>query len=256
MVIFIICMISAKEWNKLSGLSSYKQHVCIMILYSLLLLLIGSTVFIYQSISEIFIIRCILLISLIWWTVTLFLIIYYPYSAIFWKNSNKLKLIFGMLAIIPFFCGMLSLRQHHYTEDNFIGSLWIFYVILLVWSIDSGAYIFGYILGRHKLIPNVSPNKTWEGLIGGLFISMLFAYLFNKYVSLNIKYFTLIICSLITMLSSILGDLTESMLKREAGMKDSGNLIPGHGGILDRIDSLIAAIPIFSCLILLIFDII
>ena len=93
--------------------------------------------------------------------------------------------------------------------------------MILVWGADSGAYMFGKMFGKHKLAPKVSPGKTWQGFFGGLL--------------------------------KVLGDLTESMFKREAGIKDSGNLIPGHGGILDRIDSLTAAVPVFACLLLLVF---
>lgn len=125
--------------------------------------------------------------------------------------------------------------------------------MLLVWSVDSGAYIFGKLFGKNKLAPKISPDKTWEGLIGGLITSGLIAWLIGCYAPLQIVTSTLVVCSVITVLASVLGDLVESMFKREAGIKDSGSLIPGHGGILDRIDSLSAAVPAFACMMLLIF---
>ncbi len=125
--------------------------------------------------------------------------------------------------------------------------------MFLVWAADSGAYLFGRLFGKHKLAPCVSPGKTWEGFFGGLLTSAFISWLFGLWAPLVVAPATLLICSLIAALASVLGDLTESMFKREAGIKDSGHLIPGHGGILDRIDSLTAAVPVFSCLLLLVF---
>ena len=98
-----------------------------------------------------------------------------------------------------------------------------------------------------------SPGKTWEGFLGGLVSSALLAWLFASFAPLTVSAGTLIVCAVVATLASVLGDLTESMFKREAGIKDSGSLIPGHGGILDRIDSLTAAVPVFACLLLLVF---
>ena len=122
------------------------------------------------------------------------------------------------------------------------------YLFLLVWGADSGAYFVGRKFGRKKLAPNVSPNKSVEGLYGGVVTSMLIViavallYLEMTWPEL-ILFLTL---SVITVFSSVLGDLFESMIKRRAGIKDSGRILPGHGGVLDRIDSLLAAAPIFA----------
>ena len=103
------------------------------------------------------------------------------------------------------------------------------------------------------MAPKVSPGKTWEVFAGGLLTSALIAWLFGRYAPLDVVPSTLLICSVVAALASVLGDLTESMFKREAGIKDSGHMIPGHGGILDRIDSLTAAVPVFACLMLLVY---
>ena len=122
------------------------------------------------------------------------------------------------------------------------------YVFLLVWGADSGAYFVGRKFGKKKLAPFVSPNKSVEGLYGGIATTIVIM-LVVQYFYLNLTPFQIIlflILSIITVFASVLGDLFESMIKRRAGIKDSGRVLPGHGGVLDRIDSLLAAAPIFA----------
>ena len=125
---------------------------------------------------------------------------------------------------------------------------WLLYVFLMVWCADSGAYFVGRKLGRRKMAPNVSPNKSMEGLAGGLVTGLLvvFAISVFKLELSGTALLAFVALSAITILASVLGDLFESMLKRRAGVKDSGTILPGHGGILDRIDSLLSATPIFA----------
>jgi len=121
----------------------------------------------------------------------------------------------------------------------------IFFILIVTWGVDTGAYYTGRHLGRHKLSPNISPGKTVEGAIGGLIsciLSALFArWLFLPELSINNTLFLGIVFGII----SQIGDLSESMLKRGAGVKDSGSLLPAHGGILDRVDSVIFTLPVF-----------
>ena len=125
---------------------------------------------------------------------------------------------------------------------------WLMYLFLLVWGADSGAYFVGRKLGKKKLAPNVSPNKSVEGLYGGIFTAMLIVVVVEVvYLDLTFaQHILFLILSVVTVFSSVLGDLFESMIKRRAGIKDSGRILPGHGGVLDRIDSLLAAAPIFA----------
>ncbi|MFC6167659.1 phosphatidate cytidylyltransferase [Acinetobacter terrestris] len=125
---------------------------------------------------------------------------------------------------------------------------WLMYLFLLVWGADSGAYFVGRKLGKRKLAPDVSPNKSVEGLYGGIVTAMIIVVAVEVvYLDLTLaQHILFLILSVVTVFSSVLGDLFESMIKRRAGIKDSGCILPGHGGVLDRIDSLLAAAPIFA----------
>jgi phosphatidate cytidylyltransferase len=122
------------------------------------------------------------------------------------------------------------------------GHLAVFYALLIVWLADSGAYFAGRQWGVTKLAPRVSPGKTWAGLWGGLAVCALLALGVATWRELPLL--PLLAVTLVVSLYSVVGDLTESMAKRFAGVKDSGSLIPGHGGVLDRFDSLLAAAPL------------
>ncbi|AKP32877.1 phosphatidate cytidylyltransferase [Yersinia aleksiciae] len=252
-VTLFVCMLAAWEWGQLAGFATRSQRIWLAILCGFLLVLMLLSLPAYQHSAHLPQVSVPLWLSMGWWLAALLLVLTYPRSAAFWRDSRLLRIIFGILTIVPFFWGMVALRQYGYDQHHNIGAWWLLYVMLLVWGADSGAYMFGKLFGKHKLAPKVSPGKTWEGLIGGLLTSALISWLFGRYAPLDIIPEKLLICSVVAALASVLGDLTESMFKREAGIKDSGHLIPGHGGILDRIDSLTAAVPVFACLMLLVF---
>lgn len=252
-VTLVVCMLAAWEWGQLAGFASRSQRIWLAILCGFLLVLMLLSLPAYQHSAHLPQVSVPLWLSMGWWVAALLLVLTYPRSAALWRDSHLLRIIFGILTIVPFFWGMVALRQYGYEQNHHIGAWWLLYVMLLVWGADSGAYMFGKLFGKHKLAPKVSPGKTWEGLIGGLLTSALISWLFGRYAPLDIIPEILLICSVVAALASVLGDLTESMFKREAGIKDSGHLIPGHGGILDRIDSLTAAVPVFACLMLLVF---
>ena len=122
--------------------------------------------------------------------------------------------------------------------------------MLTVIAADTGAYFTGKAFGRHKLLANVSPGKSWEGFWGGLLACLLLGLLVEIYTGF-VQWQALFIIMLFTSLGSVLGDLLESMVKRHRDVKDSGSVLPGHGGMLDRIDSITAAAPIFTLGIIL-----
>jgi phosphatidate cytidylyltransferase len=187
-----------------------------------------------------------------WWLIASGLAMSYPKSAGLWEHSNVLRHLFGLLTLLPFLWSIVILRGQHYYLDPYYGSKLVLFVCLIVWAADSGAYFAGKSLGKRKMAPHVSPNKTIEGLIGGIAAalvvawgsSLLFDIQFTSYVSMTI-------ITLATVVISVLGDLVESMFKRVSKIKDSSNIIPGHGGVLDRVDSLTAAFPVFALLYLI-----
>ena len=252
-VTLVVCMLAAWDWGQFSGFTSRTQRVWLAVLCGFILAVMLFTLPEYNPEIHQPLVAGSLWISLAWWVAALLLVLFYPGSAALWRHSKVLRLIFGLLTIIPFFWGMVALRAWHYDENHYSGAIWLLYVMILVWGADSGAYMFGKLFGKHKLAPKVSPGKTWQGFIGGLFTAAIISWGYGVWANLEVAPSILLVCSIFAALASVLGDLTESMFKREAGIKDSGHLIPGHGGILDRIDSLTAAVPVFACLLLLVF---
>ena len=132
----------------------------------------------------------------------------------------------------------------------FLESETLLFIFILTWTFDTFAYLFGVKFGKHKIMPSISPKKSWEGFAGGYFLTLIAAYITSKYPS-KIDFQFAIITALILPFTATLGDFIESHFKRKSGVKDSGNFIPGHGGILDRIDSLMITIPVLYILTIL-----
>ncbi|WP_019934218.1 phosphatidate cytidylyltransferase [Oceanimonas smirnovii] len=182
----------------------------------------------------------------LWWLVALPLVLRYPQSRGLWQNRPWLKALFALLSLVPFFWSLLVLRSYQYEQDAHYGAWLLLFVMALVWAADTGAYFAGKAFGKHKLCPRVSPGKTIEGMLGGVLAACLLALAVTYAIDLSSAQRTaVLLASAVAVLASVLGDLVESMFKREAGIKDSGSILPGHGGIMDRIDSLTAALPVF-----------
>jgi phosphatidate cytidylyltransferase len=175
----------------------------------------------------------VLVAALIWWAFAFVLVVRYPRDF-----SSRFVTLAGIVVLWPSW--VLLVRLH---GDSALGAELAFTLLLIVWAADVGAYAFGRMLGRTKLAPAVSPGKTWEGVTGGLVTAGIAAGLAASWLHLPAT--RLVVLGMATALISVLGDLTQSMFKRNVGLKDSGKLLPGHGGVLDRIDSLTAAVPVF-----------
>jgi phosphatidate cytidylyltransferase len=187
------------------------------------------------------------LLAFIWWLFALYLVFTYPQSEEFWHGNLELKAAIGLALLLPTWLGVVELHAK---------SPWLMlFVFMLVWAADIGAYFSGKRFGKTKLAPKVSPGKSIEGLLGGLLAAVLLGLLLKNFVDDGLKTLSLtssIILFALVILFSVLGDLSESLFKRVSGVKDSSQLLPGHGGILDRIDSMTAAVPIFWMIYLLV----
>lgn len=168
------------------------------------------------------------------------------FGLIAYRHSDNWPLLARVL-ILGLGLDLLWICVHTLIYLHYVyGGEMLLYLLSLVWIADIGAYFSGRRFGKHKLSPAISPGKTWEGFYGGLAANLLwiiFVYQLSSGWGLGLVQFILI--GIATSLISVVGDLFESVLKRQAGVKDSGKLLPGHGGVLDRIDSVIAASPVF-----------
>lgn len=191
----------------------------------------------------------VLLVSACWWMLALAALWRYPSGLLAFAETGRSPLwvglqrvIEGALILTPAFYVLLRLQG-----DSRDGTLWILSLLLLIWAADSGAYFAGRTLGRHKLAPQISPGKTWEGVAGGLVVALLVeAALAHWGFGLDAgRLVAFLVIVAVVAAFSVVGDLTISVFKRRAGVKDSGTLFPGHGGLLDRLDSLFAAAPLF-----------
>jgi phosphatidate cytidylyltransferase len=155
---------------------------------------------------------------------------------------------FGV-AYAGLFSYIYALRYHDYAVGAAAGTALVLLPVLLTWATDIGAYMFGRTFGRKKLIPSISPGKTVEGAVGGLGLAIVICLLYvrfilMRYAQLGLTIQGAVLFAIVVSVAAQTGDLAESLLKREAGIKDSSRIIPGHGGILDRFDSLLFVMPI------------
>lgn len=174
----------------------------------------------------------VLSVAVLWWIAALGWIMFAPRRVSLWSAA-----LAGILALVPAWIALIRLRL-----DFVRGAEWVLFALILVWVADIGAFFVGRKFGRTRLAPSVSPGKTWEGVVGGIVASAIVAVIGSSRFSVPMERFVPLCLAVVAF--SIVGDLTESLLKRFAGMKDSGSLFPGHGGVMDRIDSVTAAAPI------------
>ena len=166
------------------------------------------------------------------------LVIRYPKISSIWHESAPLKAVVGLFILVPMWVSVVAIQRT-------VGAEFVLVLMLLIWGADTGAYFSGRAWGRNRLSPAVSPGKSWEGVFGGLLVSVVVALVASYWLELSMSLVLFGAIALIVSAVSVMGDLIESLFKRITGIKDSGNILPGHGGILDRIDSLTTAAPVF-----------
>ena len=249
-MIALVMGLGAWEWSSMSGMTrtfTKSAYAVLVVAICLILSIMLPTDLIWYQGQLNSLYSYILSVAAIWWVVSLAMIMAYPNYSSVWYTSKMLRGIFGFLTLIPTWVAVISLRTSLYEIDPYYGASLIFYVLGIVWAADIGAFFVGVKFGKHKLRPEVSPGKTIEGLMGGVFASSaIIAFAALHYQVDPSRIWLHIVVGALTVGVSALGDLNESMFKRCAGIKDSGTLLPGHGGVMDRIDSLTAAFPVFA----------
>ena len=224
-VIAAILMVAAWEWSGLIGQNSRGGRV----VYVVLLAAVLAAAALVAADSSVFLL--ILQIAVGWWLAALVWTLIYPTAV-----PTVVSWACGVLVIVPAWLALDWLYQ--------LNPLFLILVLTVVWAADIGAYFSGKRFGRVKLAPQISPGKTWEGVFGGLSAVIALAVVHSLWSGFSLS--VLIPLCLAVGVVSIVGDLTVSIFKRNAGVKDSGSLFPGHGGVLDRADSITAAAPLFA----------
>jgi len=250
-LIMAVMAIGAWEWGPLMGFKNKRRRLAFV--GTTIILIVGiwytfplSQLWTNEAELQIYI-QYILWLAVAWWLLSATLTFLYPKYSKFWASHRSVRGVFGWLTLIPTWLAFVVIRSNDYSNDPYHGAQLIMFLFLMVWSADIGAYFVGKSIGKHKLMPNVSPGKTMEGFIGGVIFACLLVSYAGYLLEWEQQQFLLVIAvtAIITTIS-VLGDLNESMFKRQAGIKDSGSILPGHGGILDRIDSLTATAPIYA----------
>lgn len=229
-----IALGAAWEWARLSGLSGLNR-----VLY---VLLMGVTIFVFANSSDA------RLLQGVWWVALIFWFALAPLWLIkLWAPRRPVLLFTGLIVLLPTWFAFVSLRD--------IDASLLLFLMGLVWVVDSAAYFSGKQWGKHRLAPHISPGKTWEGVAGAMVVALIYVGCWHFVSPATLAHFPEApwwgqgLAAMLLVAISITGDLFESHLKRVAGLKDSGCLIPGHGGILDRIDSQTSVLPVAMAVI-------
>ncbi len=224
LVIASLILAAAWEW---SGFLKLESSAARLAYVGLIATLLAAVV----GLADERAVESILKVALAWWLVALIWVFMFPTPIPKFAGWTC-----GALVLIPAYVAIISLYS--------LQPALLLFVLVIVWAADIGAYFAGKHLGKVKLAPNISPGKTWEGVLGGLFLVTALVLLRAQWLEIDIV--VLLPFCLAVAIISVIGDLTVSMFKRDAGVKDSGRLFPGHGGVLDRIDSVTAAAPLFA----------
>lgn len=237
-----IMLLAAYEWAgfaKFPGILSKMAYVAIMATILLSIWLVNFLIPIKFMNG----------IAVFFWFASLLMVFGYPASANFWRGRKVVISVMGFFLLTITWYSLVSVHgisELKFAQTHISGPYLLLSALMLIFAADTGAYFSGKQFGKNKLAPKISPGKSIEGAFGGLILALCLAVLFTLWQGGNADdYVNIIIITIVTVIFSIIGDLMESMFKRQADIKDSGKLLPGHGGILDRMDSITAAVPVF-----------
>ncbi len=237
----VFVLMGAWEWTRLSSVESKWLRGGFLLLIAVSLALGSEQLQLLAHVQRLNV-QSIMGTACLAWAVAMLWIKGYPSSAILWR-SRIMRLVMGYIMLVPAWIAVMFLLSVP------LGPAVLISMVATVVVADVGAYFAGRFLGKHKLAPSVSPGKTWEGFWGGFLACAAFGVLLWWLLPVELSHLNLsavLAITLSTSLASVVGDLMVSMVKRESGHKDSGNLLPGHGGVLDRLDSICGAAPIFA----------
>jgi phosphatidate cytidylyltransferase len=224
------------EWTILAGFKSTASRLCCLVAM-LMIVLLG--LLLLQALQRGLLFELLPWLTLLFWLLVPCFLYYFPSRSLYWQ-SRTIGFIAGLFVLVPSWVALNYLRN---TDPM---PIWVLYVLVIVWVADIAAYFAGRRFGQHKLAVDISPGKTWEGVAGALLATFLVAILGYVVLKPNLPIWYWLILTLMTTVFSVIGDLFESAFKRVRHLKDSGSILPGHGGLLDRLDSLTSALPIFA----------
>ncbi|HZX72477.1 MAG TPA: CDP-archaeol synthase [Rhodanobacter sp.] len=223
------------EWAQLSGLKNRAGRIVLLLVAAVgfvLLWLVQGPAWTPWLLSA----------GIAWWIVACLWLRHFAFAAAPTRENLALKLVAGAFVIFPAWVALTSI---HASGPH--GHWWTLLALLIVWASDIGAYTSGRLFGKRKLAPQISPGKTWAGAYGAMVAGVLVAELGGWLLGARgSSMLGLAVLAAVTVAVSIVGDLIESLMKRHAQVKDSGSIFPGHGGLMDRLDSVFAALPIFA----------
>ena len=251
----VIVGLAAWEWSALARIGGVASRLLYTLTVFISLLGAAALCGFWSGAGDFVFFRVVLILcaGVLWWCVAAFLLASYPGNSADWDHRATIGLM-GLLALVPTWTGLVALKVILPSGYLVLG------VVITVAAVDVGAYFAGRFLGNRPLAPSLSPKKTWEGVWGGFAaccaVSAVLVWAAQRYLlELSLAQISVLLLSCITTtLFAVVGDLVESMLKRNLDLKDSGSILPGHGGVLDRVDGLLAVAPMSVLVLMLALD--